>query len=169
MQPNRAHLLLGSNLGNKKKYLTDALVQIERSVGKIILQSSLYDTDPWGNSNQDTFLNQAICIETGHSAELLLQNILHIEKMLGRNRSEKWEARIIDIDILLFNSEVINIPGLSIPHPFMHERRFVLVPLVEIAHHFIHPVLQKPIAELLHECQDLLKVMPVSSKSLSFT
>src|SRR5689334_3592477 len=106
---NTAYLLLGSNLGDRKKFLADAIELLEQKTGKVIARSALYNTEPWParEENQDDFLNQAVCIETPLSAHALLENILRIEEQLGRTRTQKWEARTIDIDILLFNSDII--------------------------------------------------------------
>lgn len=158
MKVNIVYLILGSNLGNKEHYLLEATNYIEQTIGKIVLKSSVYDTLPWGNSDQNNFLNQVICIETPHSAEKILSEILSIEKKLQRIRNHKWEARTIDIDILFFNSEIIDTSILTIPHPLLHERRFVLVPLAEIAPDLAHPILLKPIKQLLIECKDELDV-----------
>jgi 2-amino-4-hydroxy-6-hydroxymethyldihydropteridine diphosphokinase len=148
---NIAYLLLGSNIGNREKHLSDAIKLIELRLGKIIAKSSVHNTAPWGNENQDYFLNQAICVETLYSAHELLENILIIEKILGRERKKKWEPRIIDIDILFFNSEIIVEDNLIVPHPYLHKRKFALVCLAEIAGDFIHPVLKKNILQLLND------------------
>jgi len=159
---NTAYLLLGSNLGEREGFLSQAIESIRKSIGKVVAQSSLYETAPWGNKNQSNFLNQVICIETKLPAEELLFKILAIEKELGRKREQKWEARIIDIDILFFNSEIIQTPDLSVPHPYLQERRFALVPLAEIAEEFVHPVFKKSIKQLLADCKDKLPVSPLS-------
>lgn len=164
---NTAYLLLGSNIGNKKDFLSRALVFIKNDAGTVISQSALYDTTPWPaqpndkNNNQNNFINQAICVETALSAPQLLQCLLSIEKKLGRTRNQKWEARIIDIDILFFNSEIIQTPELIVPHPHLQERKFALIPLAEIASAFIHPVLKRSIKDILFTCNDNLVVTEV--------
>jgi len=155
---NKAYLLLGSNLGDRKKYLSDAVTLLEIHAGKITLKSMLYNTAPWGVTDQDDFLNQAVCVETKLSAQQLLENILYIEEKLGRIRIQKWEARTIDIDILFFNSDIISTDNLTVPHPFLHQRRFALLPLSEIEGNFIHPVLKKSVKILLADCDQNLVV-----------
>lgn len=156
---NKALLLLGSNKGLKEKQLSDAAVQLEEKAGKIVKHSSVYKTAAWGNTNQPDFLNMAVEIETVKNAHELLASILDIEKRMGRKRNGKWQARIIDIDILFFNNEIIETDKLVIPHPFIQERRFTLVPLNEIAENYVHPVYRKTIGELLKYCHDKLEVV----------
>lgn len=151
---NKAYLLLGSNMGNRKKYLYSAIELITKNIGEIISKSAIYSTSAWGNENQSSFLNQAIHVNTNFSAEELLEGILYIEKKLGRERKKKWEARIIDIDMLFFNKEIIHSKQLTVPHLHLHERKFALVPLTEIAKDFIHPVLKKSVKNILKECKD---------------
>ena len=151
-------LLLGSNLGDRKKNLTVARNEIELAVGPIIKTSSLYQTAAWGKTDQPDFLNQAIEVETSLSPEEALLQILKMEISLGRRRKEKWGERIIDIDILLYGDIVTNSPQLTIPHPRLPNRRFALVPLTEIAADVVHPELQKTIRELLEVCPDKLEV-----------
>jgi 2-amino-4-hydroxy-6-hydroxymethyldihydropteridine diphosphokinase len=155
---NTAYLLLGSNLGDRKKFLSQAVELLGKAPGKIITRSALYNTQPWGTSGQDDFLNQAVCLETPLSAPKLLEHLLQLEENLGRKRNEKWEARTIDIDILFFNSEIVQLPHLIIPHPFVHQRKFALSPLFEIAGEYIHPVLNKSVKKLLSECEGNLLV-----------
>jgi 2-amino-4-hydroxy-6-hydroxymethyldihydropteridine diphosphokinase len=155
---NTAYLLLGSNLGDRKTFLSDAVERIEKSCGKVIASSSLYNTQAWGTTDQRDFLNQAVCIETELSANDLLDRILNIEERIGRVRDKKWEARIIDIDILFFNSDIINTSKLTIPHPFLQERKFALSPLSDIAGDFIHPVIKKSVKKMLSECDEKLLV-----------
>ena len=118
----------------------------------------MYETASWGDTAQHPFLNQVLYLETTLDAESILQTCLSIEKKIGRIRGAKWDARIIDIDILFFNNDIIENEQLKIPHPFLHLRRFVLTPLHEIAPHLIHPILKQSITQLLQICEDVLDV-----------
>ena len=155
---NTAYLLMGGNLGDRKKNLETARELLTRQCGPVTKTSSIYETAPWGKTDQPDFLNQAVEIKTELNARQLMRRILKIEKMMGRNRSEKYDPRIIDIDILLFNDERHNYRLLKLPHPELQNRRFALLPLCEIAGEKTHPVLQKTMAELLAECPDKLEV-----------
>lgn len=150
------YLLLGSNLGDREGILRDAGHHLEDRVGKLLCGSSVYETAPWGKPDQPDFLNQVLQIDTNLSPAELLRTVLSIENELGRSRSEKWGSRIIDIDILFYNDLVIDEPGLTIPHPFLHERNFCLQPLFEIAPNLIHPLKHKTIQELLKDLTDIL-------------
>ena len=147
-------LALGSNLGNREENLRRALVLLEEKGLRILHRSSVRVTKPWGKTDQPDFLNQVIHVETTLSPHSLLELCLGIEAALGRVRREKWGPRIIDIDILYYDDRVISEPGLTLPHPHLHERLFVLEPLTEIAPDFIHPVLRKPNTVLLHRAKD---------------
>ncbi|HEY0054118.1 MAG TPA: 2-amino-4-hydroxy-6-hydroxymethyldihydropteridine diphosphokinase [Pedobacter sp.] len=152
------YLLLGSNLGNSLDYLKNAAQLIERHIGNINKSSSYYQTAAWGKSNQPDFINQAISLKSSMPAMKLLNAIWSIEDNLDRKRGERWGARTIDIDIIFYGSEIINLPELIIPHKLLHERRFVLMPLNEIAPQFTHPLVGKTINQLLLELTDDLSV-----------
>ncbi|MEO8150488.1 MAG: 2-amino-4-hydroxy-6-hydroxymethyldihydropteridine diphosphokinase [Bacteroidia bacterium] len=147
-------LLLGSNLGNRLQHFADADLFLEQQIGAITKSSSIYETAPWGFTEQPEFLNKVIEVKTKLTPQEVLQKILTIEIKLGRARNEKWHERIIDIDILFYDDLIIHEDNLKIPHPHLHERRFTLEPLNEIAHQLIHPLLKKNIAELIFECAD---------------
>ncbi len=159
---NRAYLLTGSNLGDREQYLDAARDLINEHCCTIIATSSLYETAAWGKTDQPSFLNQALAIDTSLTARQLIRCILKVEKMMGRIRKEKYGPRLIDIDILLFNNEKHNYQFLKLPHPEMPNRRFALLPLSEIAPGIIHPVLNKTIHVLLKECKDELPVKKYS-------
>jgi 2-amino-4-hydroxy-6-hydroxymethyldihydropteridine diphosphokinase len=159
---NRAYLLTGGNLGNREETLALARHLIDQHCGSISHASALYETSAWGKTNQPAFLNQALEIYTPLNAKQLIRRILKTEKMMGRIRKEKYGPRIIDIDILLFNEEEYHYPFLVIPHPELHNRRFALMPLAEIAAPMRHPVFNKTIAALLDECPDQLAVKKLS-------
>ncbi len=158
---NKTYLLLGSNMGNTRQKLLQAKKHIEDHIGKITRESAYYQTAAWGNTNQPDFVNQAIVIESMLSPLQTIETILEIEKKMGRKRTEKNAPRIIDIDIIFFNKEVINKKKLVIPHPYLQDRRFVLVPLNEISPNFIHPVFNRTVHELLNQCPDKLDVKKI--------
>ena len=145
-----AYLSLGSNLGDRERYLGEATRRL-RSLGRVQAISSVYETQPVELTGQPWFLNCALGLETSARPAELMEQLLAMESALGRQRIQKKGPRTIDLDIVFFRDLVVNTPGLTIPHPAMHERRFVLAPLAEIAPSAIHPVLNKTIQELLEE------------------
>jgi 2-amino-4-hydroxy-6-hydroxymethyldihydropteridine diphosphokinase len=155
---NDVFLLLGSNLGDRELLLQQAIGYIEAGIGRVIKASAIYETQSWGKTDSPDYLNQVILLHTELPAQKVLGEILSIELLMGRVREEKWGSRTIDIDILFYNSDVINEPGLQIPHPELHNRRFTLEPLAEIAPLFIHPVLNKTILQLKSELKDNLLI-----------
>lgn len=155
---NTVYLLLGSNMGDSEHTLTVATNMIEKNIGKLTKSSSIYRTAAWGNEDQPDFLNQISIISSLLSSSNILKEIFVIEKEMGRVRTTKNAARVIDIDMLFFNDEIIQTETLTVPHPQIQNRRFVLVPLAEIALDFIHPLLKKSSLELLSICSDKLNV-----------
>jgi 2-amino-4-hydroxy-6-hydroxymethyldihydropteridine diphosphokinase len=151
---NKAYLLLGSNLGNREKNLDQSLQLLKDHHCNIVNTSSIYQTAAWGLENQPDFLNQVIEISTSLSAFKLLDLTQQIEQKMGRIRTIKYGARTLDIDILYFNNDIIASENLVIPHPQLQNRRFTLIPLVEIAPNFIHPGLGINSSDLLKKCED---------------
>ena len=152
-----AFLLLGSNMGDKANLLQQARELLNEQAGTIVQQSSLYESEPWGFVSPDWFVNQALKIETDLAPLQLLAVTQQIEKTLGRKQkstTENYSSRTIDIDILLYDNTTIHLPELIIPHAQLHERRFALIPLCEIAATIIHPNFQQSILELLAQCKD---------------
>ncbi len=155
---NQVFLQLGSNLGDREQLLFDATTIITDKIGTVVSKSKVYESTPWRVESQENYLNQIVKIETGFTPEETLQFALDIEEELGRVRVEKWGERLIDIDIIFFNDEIIETSDLCIPHKHMHERNFVLEPLNEIAPEYIHPKYKKTVAELLEQSKDAEKV-----------
>ncbi|PWJ56998.1 2-amino-4-hydroxy-6-hydroxymethyldihydropteridine diphosphokinase [Dyadobacter jejuensis] len=160
--PNTVLLLLGSNLGDRQDLLFQATKAISLRIGTITGASSLYETAPWGVTDQPPFLNQVLQVQTSLSPEVVLETALAIELALGRVRLQRWAARVIDIDILYFNDLITQQEKLTIPHPRLQDRRFTLIPLVEIAADWIHPVFMKSNKILLEDCEDKEMVTLVS-------
>ncbi len=145
-------------MGDREENLRKARELIAEECGKLEKFSAIYETAAWGKTDQQAFLNQALLLRTVLSAPRLMQQLLKIEKTMGREREEKYGSRLIDIDILLFNEEVHQDELLRLPHPEMANRRFALVPLADIAPNAIHPVLKKTVSQLLENCPDTLGV-----------
>lgn len=142
------YLSLGSNVGDRESHLRDAIARLEER-GRVISLSSFYETEPVDFTDQAWFLNCAVALETADDPEQLITELLRIEQQMGRRRTQKKGPRVIDIDILLFDNTIIDSSELTVPHPAMHERRFVLEPLAEIAPATVHPVLKKTVRQLL--------------------
>ncbi|MCB8994166.1 MAG: 2-amino-4-hydroxy-6-hydroxymethyldihydropteridine diphosphokinase [Bacteroidales bacterium] len=151
----RVFLLTGSNLGDSRELLKEAITRISLLPLKIFQSSGIYQSKAWGYSSENYFFNQCIGLDTSLSSDILLKKLLEIEMEMGRIRGvEGYADRVIDIDILFYGSEIIHTTELVIPHPRLHLRRFALVPLKEIAPGFLHPELKKTISELLDSCPD---------------
>jgi 2-amino-4-hydroxy-6-hydroxymethyldihydropteridine diphosphokinase len=155
---NIIFLQLGSNMGEREEYLQNASELLATEIGVIQKESKIYESVPWGVENQSNYLNQVLEIRSELSAEEVLERVLQIEDKIGRIRNEKWGERIIDIDVLLFNDSIVEKDGICIPHIHLHNRKFVLIPLNEVAPSFIHPKYNKTIEELLSECKDIESV-----------
>lgn len=154
MKMSRVFLSLGSNLGDRLSNIQQAVSSLSMSEHiKILKTSSFYETEPWGNKDQEWFINAAIAIDTDFTCEELLKFCQSIEAQLGRIRkdAEKWTQRVIDIDILMYDDKIINTSNLTVPHPLMHLRAFVLVPMLEVKADLVHPVFNKEISELYDE------------------
>lgn len=152
------YVLSGSNLGDRVSQLEHARSEVERRIGRMTGSSALYETAAWGKTDQPAFLNQVIRLETRLSAADVLEQLLSVEHALGRERRERWAPRTVDLDLLFFDTEVLALDGLEVPHPRLHLRRFTLEPMVELAPDFVHPVFRLSMKELLDRVDDPLSV-----------
>ena len=152
-----AYLLTGSNLGNRELLLQNAIRELNINAGEVVQSSSIFETEAWGQKGLPSHLNQALLINTALEPLALLKVIHEIEERLGRVRKEKWGVRVIDIDIIYFDDQIIDLPDLQIPHPLVQERNFALAPLSELAPGFIHPIMGKTNLELLQASNDALE------------
>ena len=153
------YLGLGSNKGERISYIEKAIEEISGlPETKIFVRSGVYETEPWGNIEQEDYLNSVLGIQTELNAEDLLKELKSIEKHIGRKENKKWSEREIDIDLLFYGNEIIDKDHMKVPHGQIENRRFVLVPMNEIAPGFMHPVFKKSISQLLEDTTDILKV-----------
>lgn len=151
---SQVYLSLGSNLGQRESILLQAIEEIKKQIGNVISQSAFYATAPWGFHSEHEFLNAALCCTTALSPLQVLDITQKIERQLGRKHKSvngQYEDRPIDIDILLYDDQIIKTPRLTVPHPLMHKRDFVLKPMCEIAPQFQHPVLHQTMEQLLQQ------------------
>ena len=149
----QVYIGLGSNLGDRAQKLKEARENLNK-IGKIIQKSAVIETAPWGKIDQPDFLNQIVLIDTNLSPQALLKACLSIEDKIGRERQEKWGERLIDIDILYYDNQIILESNLKIPHLLIPERLFILEPLCEIAPNYLHPVFKQTNLQLLEECKE---------------
>ena len=157
MASESVFVLLGSNLGDRELLVNQACKMIGERCGEIVAKSRLYESEPWGFQSEHWFLNQVVELATSLSPDALMQSLLDIEKELGRDRTTPhngYVSRPIDLDILYFGNEIIETQLVTAPHPRLHQRRFTLLPLCDIAPDFVHPILKKTNLQLLDECQD---------------
>lgn len=161
---NTLVLLIGGNMGDREAVFNSSIQELSASLGNVVDTSSLFESEAWGFDTENLFLNQLVVVETNKTPYECLRLTQSIEKKLGRVRhKERYTSRVIDIDLLFYNSDIVNTPDLIIPHPRIQERNFVLAPLCEIMPHYVHPVLNKKISTLLDECTDKCMVYELSS------
>lgn len=148
-----AYLALGTNIGNKRRNMITAAALLAERAGDVLALSGFYETEPWGFRSDNTFLNAALQLETSLSPQELLKITQQIEVEMGRTRKSNgvYHDRIIDIDILFYDDLILQTPELTLPHPLMHERLFVMEPLMEIAPHVVHPLFKKTVVSLMQE------------------
>jgi 2-amino-4-hydroxy-6-hydroxymethyldihydropteridine diphosphokinase len=158
---NGIFISIGANLGDRAAQLEAARQKIEARGISIYARSGIYETEPWGMRDQPSFLNQVVQVRTALAPQQLMETLLDIEREMGRVREPGApnRPRTIDLDLLLYNQQVLHSPVLTLPHPRLHERNFVLFPLVQIAEPFEHPVLKKTIGDLLWACNDPSEVI----------
>jgi 2-amino-4-hydroxy-6-hydroxymethyldihydropteridine diphosphokinase len=162
LECSMVYLLLGSNLGERKELINEAILRIGERIGPVVSKSAIYETAAWGKEDQPSFLNAAVGVETKMTAYEVLDAVLTIEQELGRVRMERWGARVIDIDVILYGQEIIDDgERLQIPHPRMQDRKFVLEPLAEIAGNIKHPIFKEDISKLLSLLKDNLTVLKI--------
>ncbi len=147
-------LSLGTNIGDREQNLIRCIEALEGRNINIVRNSSIYETEPYGDTAQPNFYNMVVRIKTSFTPTQLLYETKLIEKQFGRKKTGRWGPRIIDIDILTYNRVSLQKPELIIPHPQLHKRRFVLIPLKEVDNRFVHPTLKKNVDQILAECED---------------
>ncbi|MDD3877068.1 MAG: 2-amino-4-hydroxy-6-hydroxymethyldihydropteridine diphosphokinase [Bacteroidales bacterium] len=169
----RAILLLGSNIGERTEFIKLAVKMIKQNIGAVELLSHMYETEPWGFECPQWFVNQAISVKTNLSSEQLLNTVHIIEHELGRQRMEgnrSYAPRSIDIDILFYGQEVIETPFLTIPHPEIENRKFALLPLMDIAPNYVHPLSHKTVLDMYKDCPDnsIVNILNTESKATAY-
>lgn len=167
MKNSNVYLILGSNLGNKLFYLQTAIRHISTKIGDIVKTSSVYESKPWGVTDQENYYNQVVQVSTLLSPLETIEKIHQIEAEMGRVRKRKYDSRIIDIDIAFWNNEIISENQLEIPHPRLHLRKFALLPLLEINPELIHPAIKKSVREILQKCPDTSEPVQLKNEQYS--
>jgi 2-amino-4-hydroxy-6-hydroxymethyldihydropteridine diphosphokinase len=145
---------LGSNIEPRLEALEKSILWVDSLIGKVIQKSKIYESEPWGVLNQSYFLNQVVLVETELNPLEVLQYLKKIEALMGREEGERWGPRLIDLDLLFLDREIFHSSELLLPHPRLHERNFVLLPLQEVFSEWVHPTYQMNIRDLLRYCQD---------------
>jgi 2-amino-4-hydroxy-6-hydroxymethyldihydropteridine diphosphokinase len=164
MNTNRAYIEIGGNMGDKLQLISKAKEMLENTRCSIVAESSVYETEPWGFIDSQNFYNQVVEVVTQCTAHELLSHLQDIENRLGRVRGkQQYMSRTMDLDILFYNNEIINTEQLEVPHPRLHLRKFVLVPLNEVAQNHKHPIIKKTISQLLEQNQDTLECVRVKT------
>ncbi len=161
---HQLYLATGSNLGDRQANLAQANALIAEKIGPVEQVSAFYETEAWGLTDQPDFLNQVLKVNTHLEPKEVLAQIIQIELLLGRERQEKWGPRLIDIDILFYDDLIIKTDNLTIPHPFIQDRNFVLIPLLEIAGEKIHPIYELTIEDLYLQCKDIQEVVQLETE-----
>jgi 2-amino-4-hydroxy-6-hydroxymethyldihydropteridine diphosphokinase len=157
-KPTTTYLLLGSNIEDRQTHLKKAQAAIAARIGTVKKTSSYYESQAWGDTEQENYWNICVEVSTTLSAEEVLTTALSIEKEMGRVRSGQWSPRTIDIDILFYGKEIIQTKDLTVPHPRLPERNFALVPMMELNGEFVHPVLELSVEDIYLDCVDPLEV-----------
>lgn len=152
------YLSLGSNIKPRLQHLVNAIILLEKQFGAVIKYSNIYESASWGNNKLNTFYNLVLQLQSDKKPLQILEITQNIEKKLGRNHKEHWQNRTIDVDIIFFGDSILESKKLTIPHKLMHLRKFVLLPIADLNENFIHPILQKPIKELILQCKDELEI-----------
>lgn len=158
MQGKQLVLIIGGNLDDRRALIDQCRILLAGIFGPFVLESSIYESEAWGGKSSGNYLNQVLVFETDMAPGSILAHIKSVERQLGRTREVVWGDRTMDVDILFLDNEIVETNDLSIPHPFLQERRFVLVPLAEILPTLIHPTLGLSCSDLLQNCPDLSKV-----------
>jgi 2-amino-4-hydroxy-6-hydroxymethyldihydropteridine diphosphokinase len=162
MASNSIYLCIGGNLGNREENLEETRDFIMFNIGDILAESPIYQSPAWGMEGAPDFLNQVLHVESTLTLTQLMDEIAELEEFYGRERSaEGYKSREMDVDVLFYNDEIVEEEGITVPHPRMHMRRFVLKPLSDIAGEFMHPVLKKTVTQLLAACEDTAEVKAV--------
>lgn len=150
-------------MGDREQVFNSSIEEIAALIGSVVDTSSLFESEAWGFESENLFLNQLVVVDTNKTAIECLRLTQSIEQKLGRVRhKERYSSRVIDIDLLFYNSEIIDVPDLEIPHPRIQERNFVLEPLNQVMPDYVHPVLNKKISTLMEECTDKCRVYELS-------